>query len=260
VDFDAAVAQLDELVQTLEAEGDERALRLLQLVDAIHRPALELIARGELEHPIARALLTMYDLAPLDEQTLVEEALDEVRPYIHSHGGELELLQVSDGVVRVRMSGSCHGCAASSMTLRRGVEQILRERYPAFKEVIAEQPQEPITGVELPMAQARRPVFATAATLDAVPPGQLRRIEVEGIPVLLVNVEGEIYAFREGCAIDGMPLEGGRLTDTVIVCPWHNCAYDVRTGKRVDDPDEPGLSVVPIAVRDGSVQVAVNVA
>jgi nitrite reductase/ring-hydroxylating ferredoxin subunit len=46
----------------------------------------------------------------------------------------------------------------------------------------------------------------------------------------------------------------------VIVCPWHNCAYDARTGKRIDEPEQPGLTVVPIAVRDGAVRVAVNVA
>jgi nitrite reductase/ring-hydroxylating ferredoxin subunit len=47
----------------------------------------------------------------------------------------------------------------------------------------------------------------------------------------------------------------------VLVCPWHNCAYDARSGKRVDDaPEEPALAVVPIAVADGALQVAVNVA
>jgi nitrite reductase/ring-hydroxylating ferredoxin subunit len=45
----------------------------------------------------------------------------------------------------------------------------------------------------------------------------------------------------------------------VLVCPWHNCAYDARSGKRVDEPEQPGLAVVPVAVRDGDLQVAVNV-
>jgi Fe-S cluster biogenesis protein NfuA/nitrite reductase/ring-hydroxylating ferredoxin subunit len=260
VEFDAAVAELEALVQRLEREGDEGSLRLLELIDAIHRPALEQIVAGRLEHPLARALLAMYELAPVDEHTLVEEALDEVRPYIHSHGGEVELLEVTDGVVRVRMSGSCSGCAASAMTLRRGIEYALRARYPAFKEVVAEEKHDPISGMPLPMANARRPVFASAGTAGEIAPGRLRRITVDGVAVLLANVEGEIFAFRNNCAVDGMPLEGGRLADSVIVCPWHNCAYDSRTGKRIDEPDEPGLAVVPIAVERGVVQVAVNVA
>src|SRR5918998_3777251 len=89
MEFHEAVAELDTLVQTLEREGDERALLLLELVDAIHRPALELIARGETEHPLARGLLAMYDLAEVDDAVLVEEALDSVRPYVESHGGRV---------------------------------------------------------------------------------------------------------------------------------------------------------------------------
>jgi len=55
-------------------------------------------------------------------------------------------------------------------------------------------------------------------------------------------------------------LEGGRLTaEGVLICPWHNCAYDGRSGKRADEPEEPGLAVVPVALEDGSVRVAVNV-
>ena len=255
MEFGEAVARLDDLVVQLEREGDERALALLQLIDAIHRPALELIADGKADHPIARALLAMYDLAPVDEVVQVEEALDEVRPYVESHGGQLELLGVEDGVVRVSLSGSCQGCAGSEVTLRRGVEQVLRERYPAFHELVAEEPRV----VVLPLAGLRRPEFREVAA-DGLEPGGLRAVEVDGTSVLLANVEGEIYALRNGCAVDGLALEGGKLSGFVLLCPWHNCAYDVRTGKRADGEDGAGLKPVPLALRDDSVQVAVNVA
>jgi 3-phenylpropionate/trans-cinnamate dioxygenase ferredoxin component len=98
---------------------------------------------------------------------------------------------------------------------------------------------------------------------DVDPPGagEVSAKVLDEIPVLLANLGGEVFAFRNGCALDGLPLEGSRLTDEgVLVCPWHNCAYDARTGKRVDDPAEPALAVIPVAMRDGAVQVAVNVA
>src|SRR5918996_3570254 len=107
MEFHEAVAELDALVRTLEREGDERALLLLELVDAVHRPGLGALAEGNLDHPAAQALLAMYGLTELEDEVLVEEALDSVRPYIHSHGGELELLSVEGGVVHLRMSGSC---------------------------------------------------------------------------------------------------------------------------------------------------------
>ncbi len=259
MDFDKAVAELDALIATLEAEGDERALLLLQLVDAIHRPALERIAAGELDHPIAQALLQMYDLAPVDDELLVEEALDQVRPYVHSHGGAVELVSVEDGVVRLRMSGACSGCAASAMTLKRGIETALREHYPGFLEVEAEE-AEPAAQL-LQIENARRPEFAHVDPVDAPGAGELSSTEVAGVDVLMANVDGEVYAFRNACPVDGMTLEGGRLTpDGVLVCPWHNCAYDARSGTRIDHRGERGLAPVPIAVRDGELQVAVNVA
>ncbi|MBA2359533.1 MAG: NifU family protein [Actinobacteria bacterium] len=259
MDFDRAVAQLATLVETLERDGDERALELLELVDAIHRPALDLIARGELEHPIAQALLAMYDLRPMEDEVRVQAALDEVRPYIHSHGGEVELLGVEDGVVHLRLAGACVGCAGSAMTMQRGIEEALRAGYPAFRELVAHEPEPAqVVAPVVQIGKFRRPVFAEAGAAEDVAPGELRAVTVEDIGVLLANVEGEIYAFKNGCPVDGLPLEGGRLADAVLVCPWHNCAYDARSGKRVDDEAEPGLAVVPIAVEQGAVRVAVN--
>ena len=256
MEFHEAVAQLDTLVRTLEREGDERALMLLDLVDAVHRPGLAALAAGDLQHPAAQALLAMYALGDADDEELVEEALEQVRPYINSHGGEVELVSVDDGVVRVRMSGACRGCAASAMTLQRGIEEALRAGYPGFREVVAEDPEgEPKL---LQLEDLRRPVFEE---VEPPPCGQLRALTLDDVPLLLANVEGEVFAFRNGCAADGLPLEGSRLTDDgILVCPWHNCAYDARTGKRVDGEGDAGLAVIPVAAQNGRVQVAVNVA
>lgn len=287
MEFDQAVAELETLIGTLERDGDERALLLLQYMDAIHRPALELMLAGDIDHPLAVAVLAMYELVPLDEHTQVEEALDEIRPYIESHGGGLELLDVDGGVVHVRLSGSCHGCAASAMTLRRGVETKLRERIPWFQEIVSHEPDEepPPEGVTLlPMvqvdprqsqpaagggdllqiAQLKRPVFVDVGPIADLAPGQMTVANVDDIEILVLNIDGEPYAFRNICPVDGRnPLDGGRLTGSVLVCPWHNCAYDARTGKRVDDePGDPAsLAVVPIAVSgEGVMRIAANVA
>ena len=261
MEFDKAVAELEALVETLEREGDERALLLLQLVDAIHRPALERIAAGDTEDPIAQALLQMYDIAPADDEILVEEALDEVRPYIDSHGGKVELLGVEDGIVNLRMSGACAGCAASAMTLQRGIEGALRAHYPGFREVVAEESAEQAGPQLLQIENLNRPVFADAGEAARLASGELHVQEIEGVAVLLANHEGEIYALRDGCPVDGNSLGGARLTaEGVIVCPWHNCAYDVRSGSRVDGEEGDGLAVIPVAQQNGSIQIAVNVA
>ena len=277
MEFDQAIKELETLIATLEREEDERALLLLELVDAIHRPAIHLIHAGELDHPIAHALLTMYDLVDVDDHILVEEALDQVRPYIESHGGELQLLEVDDGVVHVQLSGSCSGCAASAITLKRGVEESLREHYGNFKELVSHEPEGAeaeqknggggpqllqIEGLEPPKRKLRRPVFEDAGMLEDLAPGSMKAVEVDGDSVLIVNIDGEPYAFKNFCPVDErLTLEGGRITGKVLVCPWHNCGYDARSGKRADNEhDKPDLVVVPVALRDGKLQVAVNVA
>jgi len=63
---------------------------------------------------------------------------------------------------------------------------------------------------------------------------------------------------RNTCPGSVAPLELGSYSPPVLVCPWHNEAYDIRTGKRADGESGPGLAVLPVTVVDGSVQIAVN--
>jgi len=68
----------------------------------------------------------------------VEAALDKVRPALKRDGGDVELVDVSDdGVIKVRLTGACGGCPMSTMTLKMGIEQVLKEEIPAVKEVVA---------------------------------------------------------------------------------------------------------------------------
>jgi Fe-S cluster biogenesis protein NfuA len=64
----------------------------------------------------------------------VDEILNEMRPYIHSHGGEVNVLEVTDdNVARLQMIGSCNGCPMSMLTMRLGIERILKEKLPELK-------------------------------------------------------------------------------------------------------------------------------
>ncbi len=67
----------------------------------------------------------------------VEAALDKVRPALQADGGDVELVDVKDGVVMVRLTGACGGCPMSTMTLQMGVERVVKEEVPEIKEVVA---------------------------------------------------------------------------------------------------------------------------
>jgi len=65
----------------------------------------------------------------------VEKALDKIRPALMADGGNVELVDVEDGVVKVRLTGACGGCPMSQMTLKMGIERVLRQEIPEIKEV-----------------------------------------------------------------------------------------------------------------------------
>ena len=67
----------------------------------------------------------------------VEAALAQIRPALQADGGDVELVDVTDGVVKVRLTGACSGCPMSTMTLKMGIEKVLKQQLPEIKEVVA---------------------------------------------------------------------------------------------------------------------------
>lgn len=225
------MAAEDSIRRLLEHPSEEVRLlaeEVLAAVDGIHREGLTRMA-ALLDHhdllrlaatdPLVAELLDLYDLVPISEEMLVERALETVRPYIQSHGGQLEVLAVAGGVVKVRLAGSCAGCSGSAMTLKRGVETALRENYPGFSSMEVEEPKpEPARPTFIGLNQIKtvsapaRPVFRDAAALEDVV-GMIT-VRVGEFEVLLHNLDGEVYAFRKGGdRRESFPvaIEGGRV-------------------------------------------------
>jgi Fe-S cluster biogenesis protein NfuA len=152
--FPELLGRVGELAEELTTWSDpavaERAGELLDWLDAFHRDGLgrlvEMIRawRGEIfleavsADEYAGALLRAYGLGEEEVVTAeaanaVTAAIDEVKPMIESHGGAIEVDDVTDGVVTIRLSGTCDGCPSSSATLTYGVEAALREHWPSFR-------------------------------------------------------------------------------------------------------------------------------
>jgi len=67
----------------------------------------------------------------------VKEGIDEIRPMLQRDGGDCELVEIEDKVVKIRFQGACQGCPGAAMTLKMGIERYLREKIPEIKEVVA---------------------------------------------------------------------------------------------------------------------------
>jgi Fe-S cluster biogenesis protein NfuA len=122
--------KLREVVQTLlEFHGEAVARIVARLEDAgaPGRTILSDLAEDDLVH----SMLVLYDVHPEAFATRVEAALGRVRPSLASHGGDVELLEcTAEGVVRLRLHGSCHGCPSSQLTLKQTIEESLYAAAP----------------------------------------------------------------------------------------------------------------------------------
>lgn len=146
--------RIGELAEALASHDDPtvstRITELLDWIDAFHRDGLgrlvEMIRawRGEIfletagQDELVGLLLAAYGLGEsgdgrAESAAAVAGALEQVRPVVESHGGAIEVTSIRDGVVQVRMTGTCDGCPSSSATLVYGVEAALREHWVHFR-------------------------------------------------------------------------------------------------------------------------------
>ena len=142
-DLDRLLDEMEALLGRVEALDDPvrgQVFALLDGIDELHRLALTRLAaqlpedqreRLRAGDPAVAWLFEAYAIG-IDERAAAERAIESVRPYLHSHGGDVEVMSALGGVVRVRLSGACSGCTASTITLRQGVEEALREGFPGF--------------------------------------------------------------------------------------------------------------------------------
>jgi Fe-S cluster biogenesis protein NfuA/nitrite reductase/ring-hydroxylating ferredoxin subunit len=252
-----AVAE-ELMAATLELHGSALA-RVMELVDEAG-PAAAALRDALVEDGVVASLLLVHGLYPVDLETRVLEALDQVRPYMESHGGDVELLGLEDGVARLRLRGSCDGCPASSATLELAIKKALLEAAPDLDGLEvegAEASEAEMGGTPLPLAPAAAlPNLSEWHRLDAagdVEPGRLAVLD--GLAV--ANVAGTLLAYRNACAACGGPLDDGRLAGGVLSCPGCGRGFDLPRAGRPVEPGVPQLGPVPLLRDpDGGVRVA----
>lgn len=95
-------------------------------------------------------------------------------------------------------------------------------------------------------------------TLSQIPPGRMRYVEVDGLPIALANVDGTIYAFSDACRHEGGPLSAGVLIKDTVTCPWHGWTYNVRTGRAIVPPIGIRIPTYEVRVEGEDVYVVID--
>jgi len=278
------IGQVEGLLGELESLADpaarDTALETVQAVLELYGSGLERIVEsvGPLQattlasDELVGHLMLLHGLHPVPVEERVRDALEGVRPYLGSHGGDVELIGVVDGVARVRMQGSCEGCPASSMTLKLAIEDAVLKAAPDVDAVEAEEEGgggavSPLLQIELVRPAEPEGVWAAAGALPQLAGGGTLLKEIVGEAVLFLRLDdGATYAYRPECPGCAGSLEHGSLDSAGLVgaeltCPGCGHRYDVvRAGRCVDAP-ELHLEPVPLLVDDaGLVRVALRTA
>ena len=159
LEFDQILPRIADLAERL-AEHENKdvadtAIEMLDWIDVFHANGVgrmvemlrewrgEILLEAVAADPVAGALRRAYGLGDdtdLDAARVsVQAALEEVRPYLHSHGGDMEVVHLEDGVVRLKLHGSCDGCTASDATIIEQVEAALKDHWVDFRRIEVEE-------------------------------------------------------------------------------------------------------------------------
>jgi Fe-S cluster biogenesis protein NfuA len=129
-----AALNLVETLMTFHAAAINRMMEITSEADDTGWRIIDEFGRDEL----VSHLLLLHGLHPVDLEMRVQEGLAKVRPYLQSHGGNVELLEVAGNAVRLRLIGSCHGCPSSAVTLKTAIEKAIYEHAPDVNSVQCE--------------------------------------------------------------------------------------------------------------------------
>jgi Fe-S cluster biogenesis protein NfuA/nitrite reductase/ring-hydroxylating ferredoxin subunit len=245
-------------IEELNCEGFRRLIRLLRA-----DPACAARLSEAVRDPFVFGLLRFHGLVKDPLEHRVERALAQVRPFLHEHGGDVELVAViPPDTVDLRLVGACHGCPSSSQTLTEGVERSIRTYCPEIKTI--RQVSKPASRAETggaqvvqfisPFARSKDPGWDEVCGLHEIPDGGLVTRTVRGRELLLHRRGAMVSCVDNACAHMGMPLDAGELHEGTLRCPHHGFKYLLETGECLTVP-EVQLRVHAVKVTNASVSV-----
>ncbi|MBN3871437.1 NifU family protein [Nostoc sp. JL33] len=274
---------LEELVQEINrfeaiiSEWDESqrcvAVGLKRAIEALHKAALTSLIKNlkqesmpALRHAVADevvyAVLLYHELVkppklPLSQR--VETALEEVRPGLKSHNGDVELVAIKPpDTVEIRLIGTCSSCPASTLTLSQGVEQAIKNHCPEITKVVAASNNPTVNNVNVglisPFSSKITSTWIKVAAIDQVAEFSVLAVQFAGNSLILHRQGATVKCYRNACAHLGSPLEKGKVENGIITCPSHGFQYKLETGECLTAPDV-SLQSYPVKIKDDKVFV-----
>jgi Fe-S cluster biogenesis protein NfuA/nitrite reductase/ring-hydroxylating ferredoxin subunit len=247
---------IHEFMEATLAFYGQGLARILQVASE-SGPGGQNVYQQMINDKVVRGLLLIHDLHPADLETRLREALDHVRPYLQSHGGNVELISLTSQRASLRLQGTCKSCASSAVTLELAIRHAIEEACPdlAGFEVDGVPPgdQAPPTVAQPP--QRAKPNWIALENAQQLTDGAWLPVRVAGKRLVVCRLEGKLYAYRNNCPACNMPFDAGALEEGLLRCPLGH-RYDVRHAGRCAEIPTAHLDPFPLLFEEGVVRVA----
>jgi Fe-S cluster biogenesis protein NfuA/nitrite reductase/ring-hydroxylating ferredoxin subunit len=216
------------------------------------------------EDDLIASLLILHGLHPLAVETRIERALDRVRPYLGSHGGDVKLLGVRQGIASLRLEGNCHGCPSSTLTMKLAIEKAIEEAAPEVTHIkVAEELQIDAAtlfdGTEAAHTGTRSDsgAWIEIADLPKLADDHLMGRRVAGIDVILCRLGETFFAYQDSCPSCQAALRIGGLQQGILTCSSCGRGFDVRRAGQAVDASGLHMEPLPLLGREGGLRVAI---
>lgn len=254
--YPGAKELIQECMEAVLAFYGHGLSRILQVVSETDTEAGN-VYRELIRDDVIKGLLLIHDLHPLDLAARLRDALDKVRPYLKSHGGNVELISLENNVAKLRLQGTCQSCASSAVTLELAIKHAIEQACPDLVhfevEGVAEKPFPPASQPSQRTTSDWRVVEQAQQLAD----GAWMPIRLGEMRLVICKVNETFYAYRNRCPACNMPFDAGALDGGLLSCSLGH-HYDVLHAGRCAEIPSAHLDPFPLLAEEGVVKVALT--
>jgi Fe-S cluster biogenesis protein NfuA/nitrite reductase/ring-hydroxylating ferredoxin subunit len=254
----AARRLLQDCLESVLAFYGEGLTRVLQVVDKAGADG-EKVRAALLRDGGVTGLLLIHGLHPVPLEKRLLEALDKVRPYMKSHGGDVELLSLEHEFAKLRLQGHCETCPSSTVTLELAVRHAIEEACPDLAGFEVEgMAKNGASGThQFEHVPSAAPKWLEVRNAGELADDELMIVHEGNEPLILCKVNDQFYAYYDRCPGCNMPLHLGKLNRGTLTCQLGH-PYDIQYAGRGVGENVLHLEPLPLLVQDGAVKVALS--
>ncbi len=264
ISFESIAKNIDDLLEKIKDFPDEQreiVSELIKNIDDFNKIALTKLVKlfksneqgkkllvESLKQPEIYAMFLKYGIIKEDKKVKVAKAIEHIKPYIHSHGGDVELVDIKDNTVIVRLKGSCQGCSQVSFTLQETILEAVKAYVPEIENIELDNstPVEAFFDIKINGNK-----YIKTFEIDQLEEGKIKRFKNKMIDAIIILWKGKIYSYKNRCAHQGLTFEEEYISpEGTITCPWHGFQYSVESGECLT-VNHIQLEPIPTKIEEG---------